>query len=97
MAFGVSLRIIQMPACLIAFCLGQIVRQSLSSRTVDTILRFQQGFVDLKEKFNSAVDIQTLKVVVESHEAVKVLKVDLRNIGDILVAQADKGRYTFCV
>jgi hypothetical protein len=43
----------------------------------------------LKEKFNNAVSIQTLKTVVESHQLVGVLKDDLRDIKVTLVAQAD--------
>jgi hypothetical protein len=42
----------------------------------------------LKEKFNNAVSIQTLKTVVENHQLVGVLKDDLRDIKVTLVAQA---------
>jgi hypothetical protein len=69
--------------------LGRLVRQSLSSYTVDTIQRFQNDFGQLKEKFNNAVSIQTLKTVVDSHQLVGILKDDLRDIKVTLVAQAD--------
>jgi hypothetical protein len=43
----------------------------------------------LKEKFSIAVSIQTLKIVVESHQLVGVLKDDLRDIKVTLGAQDD--------
>src|SRR4030081_1398647 len=67
---------------------GRLVRQSLSSRTAETIQRFQQTFSELKEKFMSAVSIQTLKVVFENHQ---VLRDDLTNIRGALDAWADQG------
>src|SRR3954453_16552290 len=87
MGFGVCLCIIYQMTCLIPFALGRVLRQSLSSQTADTINSFQQGFGELKGQFNSAVSIQTLKVV-------EVLKSDLRNIGDSLFALADESKHS---
>jgi hypothetical protein len=75
--------------------LGRLVRQSLSSYTVDTIQRFQQAFSELKQKFTTAVSIQTLKMVSESHQVIEVLRKDLRSIEGTFVAHVDRGKHSF--
>jgi hypothetical protein len=77
------------------FDLGRLVRQSLSSYTADTIQRFQQAFSELEQKFTDAVSIQTLKMVSESHQAIEVLRKDLRSIEGTFVAQVDRGEHPF--
>ena len=69
--------------------IGRLIRQSLTSHTADTIQRFQEGFTQLKEKFNSAVAVQTLKATVE---IVDLLKTNLGSIETAITDKADEGR-----
>jgi len=70
---------------------GRVVRQSLSSRTADAIQKFQTSFSDLEQKFESAVSIQTLTTTVEIREDFRIVKKDLKSMGDVIVAQAEQG------
>jgi hypothetical protein len=79
--------------CLIDIDVGRFVRQSLSSHTANTIQWFQNAFAELKQKVNDAVSIQTLRMVAETHRAFEVMNKTLSDLGDGLVAQADRGRH----
>src|SRR5262245_23994240 len=87
--FGVSLLDSRSPMYLTGTDIGRLIRQSLTSHTADTIQRFQEGFAQLKEKFNTAVTVQTLKVTVE---IVDILKDNLRSVKTAISDKADKGK-----
>jgi hypothetical protein len=82
---------------LIEIDVGRLVRQSLSSHTADAIQRFQYAFAELKQKFNEAVSLQTLRMVAETHQGFEVMNKTLSDLGDILVAQTDRGKHFYDV
>jgi hypothetical protein len=88
--FGVRLSDLWAPSYLIGADLGRLIRQSLTSRTADTIQRFQEDFARLKKKFNTAVAIQTLNVAVGIVGLLR--KQNLGSIEAAITDKADEGR-----
>ena len=89
MGSGVSLSDSRSPSYLTGTEIGRLICQSLTSHTADTIHRFQQGFASLKEKFNTAVAVQTLKATVEIAD---LLKDNLESIETTITDKADEGK-----
>jgi hypothetical protein len=76
---------------------GWVVRQSLSSHTADIIQNFQTSFGDLAQTFKSAVSIQALTTTVEIWDDFRIVKRDLKSMGDVIVTQAEKGLFVIRV